>query len=88
MSIVEKIKQNKLAVAGAAGTVAALAPTLAFAEGETATAASAINTMAGSVATEGVNMFSTVLPTLTPLLAFGILVGIGIRFVKRVGGKS
>lgn len=88
MSISDKIKEHKLAVAGAAGTVAALAPTLAFAEGETATATSAISTMAGSVATEGVNMFNTVLPVLTPLLAFGLLVGIGIKFVRKVTNKS
>lgn len=88
MSISDKIKEHKLAVAGAAGTVAALAPTLAFAEGETATASSAISTMASSVATEGVNMFNTVLPVLTPLLAFGLLVGIGIKFVRKVTNKS
>lgn len=88
MSISDKIKEHKLAVAGAAGTVAALAPTMAFAEGETATASSAISTMAGNVATEGVNMFNTVLPVLTPLLAFGLLVGIGIKFVRKVTNKS
>lgn len=88
MSIIDKIKEHKIAVAGAAGTVAALAPTLAFAEGETATAATAINTMAGEVATQGVSMFNTALPSLTPLLAFGLLVGIGIKFVRKVTNKS
>lgn len=71
------------AVAGSMGAVMALAPALAFAEGESATVETAVTGMATSVATSGQSMLIAILPVLAPLVGAIIVAGLGYKLVKR-----
>ena len=89
MSFKETVAKHKVAIAGALGAAAAAVPTLAFAEGETSNAAtSAITSMASTVATQGQDMFVAVTPVIAPLVATGLIIGIGITFVRKLTNKS
>lgn len=69
-----------------AGSALALAPGLAFAEGETgtnATISDAIVNMATTVANDGVAMMTAVVPVLVPIVGTIILARLGYSFVKR-----
>lgn len=88
MSFKETVAKHKVAIAGAVGAAAAAVPTLAFAEGETNAATSAITAMAGTVATQGQDMFVAVTPVIAPLVATGLIIGIGITFVRKLTNKS
>lgn len=82
--------EDKAKYAGipAAATLAlALAPTVALADGET-TVTSAVTGMASTVATDGQAMLVAILPVLAPLIAAGIVVVLGLRFVKKVSNKA
>lgn len=57
-------------------------------EGTTSTIQTALTNMATTVATDGVNALSAIVPVLAPLIAAGIVVTLGVRFVKRLGNRG
>lgn len=72
-----------------AGTLAML-PAVALAEGETTsgTVPTGITEMASTVAADGIATVNAVLPVVAPLLAAIIVVGIGLKVIKRVSGRG
>lgn len=52
-------------------------------EGSTATIATAIGDMAGTVASDAVGMLTSVIPVLAPIVGAVIVAGLGYRFVKK-----
>lgn len=73
---------------GAAGL--ASIPAVALAEGETTTGTvpTGITEMASTVAADGIATVNAVLPVIAPLLAAIIVVGIGLKVIKRVSGRG
>lgn len=84
MNDIVQVKDHKFVVpAAATGAVVALAPALAFAEGETATVESAVTGLASSVATSGQSMLISILPVLAPLVGAIIVATLGYKLVRR-----
>lgn len=75
--------KHKAALAVPAAGVAALVPTLAFAEGETGIT-SALTTAFSSGATEATGAISALLPVLVPVLVAVAVAFLGIKFGKRL----
>lgn len=48
----------------------------------------ALTNMATTVATDGTNALIAIVPVLAPLVAAGIVVSLGVRFVKRLGNRA
>lgn len=86
----EKVK----GLAMRAGTVGAglmtAIPGIALAEGETTATGveSGLTTMATSVATDGISAINAILPVVAPLLAAVIVIGIGIKTIRKVAGRG
>lgn len=48
----------------------------------------ALTNMATTVATDGTSALIAIVPVLGPLVAAGIVVSLGVRFVKRLGNRA
>lgn len=81
-SAIDRVGVTALSTLGAA----TLAVPVALAEGEPTTSATttAMTNLATSVATEGQATITAVLPVLAPIVAAIIVIGIGIRVIKKV----
>lgn len=90
MNEIIKSKMNRAGVA-ALSTLGAglLAVPVALAEGEQNAASAtttAMTNLATSVATEGQATITAVLPVLAPIVAAIIVIGIGLRTIRKVSG--
>lgn len=84
----DTLKEKAAVVVPATIAAAPLAAVpFALAEGETSTVQGAITGMATQVATDGQNMLTAILPVLAPLLAAGIVISLGIKYVSRISKK-
>lgn len=85
----EKVKALALRSAVGVGTAMAAIPGIALAEGETtSTVESGLTGLATSVATDGISAINAILPVVAPLLAAVIVIGIGIKTIKKVAGRG
>lgn len=84
--MIEKIKERWYAIP--AGATVVMAPAIALAqEGGSGSANSdittAMTTMATDIAGDGVDMLTSIIPTVVPLVGAVILVGLGFKFVRK-----
>lgn len=70
-----------------AGASAVMVPAFAFAEDEPAEA-SAVESLATTVATQGTTAINSVLPIMGGLLAAGIVITLGVKFIKKLSAKA
>lgn len=88
MNVKEILQDKKAKVAacatGAVAAVGAALPQAAFAEGEQATVAQTMGTLATSVQTDAMATITAVLPAIIGVVGIGVVVGIGIKWVRKM----
>lgn len=88
MNVKEVLQDKKAKVAaGATAAIAAVGaalPQAAFAEGETSTVATQMGTLATSVQNDAMSTITAVLPAIIGVVGIGVVVGIGIKWVRKM----
>lgn len=89
--IKSKVQGKGYVLAGTIGAALATMPAVALAEGESgaaASGASAVDSLATTVTTEGIAAINSIVPIMGGLIAAGAVVAIGLKWIGRMRGKA